>query len=369
MRELLIVGAGITGSLTAALLARARPSLSLTVWDKARGAGGRMSTHRDPANPALHVDMGAQYISRFAPRPTDTAAFTTLKEELYSELLKCRVLQPLSGKIEGERSNLAGAEEAKFVAPKGMNSVAKHFLEQSRATVAYQHQLQTTHVRDGRVFCDTSAGASANFDAVILTIPVPQILALNGNFVDHLDSGTRASLEAVKYSSRYALGLTLSSVSASSRSSFDWTMKYVDHPIIRFMSWDSSKRGSSEFETKSDCLLVHTGVPFATEHLETDKPRVQELVMAALTEVLPEVPWGAAKHSHLIRWRYSQVLTPYKDTRGFAELSASDQPLVLAAGDGFAGSNFENCLFSAQNTADHILKHLEPRFILLLNLR
>ena len=359
MRGLLIVGAGITGSLTASLLARARPSLSLTVWDKARGAGGRMSTHRDPANPALHVDMGVQYISRFAPRPTDTAAFTTLKEEVYSELLKFRVLQPLSGKIEGESSNLAGAEEAKFVAPKGMNSVAKHILEQSRATVAYQHQLQTMHVRDGRVFCDTSAGASATFDAVILTIPVPQILALNGNIVDHLDSGTRGSLEAVKYSSRYALGLTFSSsVSASSRSSFDWTVKYVDHPIIRFMSWDNSKRGSSE--TESDCLLVHTGVPFATEHLETDKPRVQELVMAALTEVLPEVPWGAVKHSHLIRWRYSQVVTQYKDTPGFAELSASDQPIVLAAGDGFAGSNFENCLCSAQNAADHILKHLEP---------
>jgi len=71
--ELLVVGAGITGSLTAALLARRCQELAvgLTVWDKARGAGGRMSTHRLPADPSMHVDMGAQYI----PFPANRGKF------------------------------------------------------------------------------------------------------------------------------------------------------------------------------------------------------------------------------------------------------------------------------------------------------
>ena len=316
-----------------------------------------MSVHRDPANPSLHVDMGAQYVSRFAPHPTDTAAFTTLKKEVYSELLKHGVLQPLSGRIEGERANLAGSvEEAKFVAPKGMNNLAKHFLELSGATVAYQHQLQTISVRDGRVLCETSSGISSSFDGVILTIPVPQLLSLHGNILDNLESETRTSLEAVTYSSRYALGLVLDSGSVL-HGSYDWTMKYVDHPIIRFISWDSTKRGISE--TKSERLLVHTSVPFAVKHLETDKSRVQELIMDALTEVLPNFPWRLATRSHLIHWRFSQVVTPFKDTPGFTELCTSGQPLVLAAGDGFVGSNFENCLLSAQNTVEHVLKQLE----------
>ena len=359
MHELLIVGAGITGALTASLLARARPSLCLTVWDKARGSGGRMSTHRDPANPSSHVDMGAQYISRFAARPTDTAAFRTLKDEVYGELLKSCVLQPLNGKIEGERSDLEGLVEAKFVSPRGMSSVAKHFLDKSEATVAYQHQLRRIHVRDSRVFCETSTGGTSSFDAVILTMPVPQILTLSGDIFDRLDSDTRASLEAVKYSSRYALGLTFDSVSAL-HGSVGWTMKYVDHPIVRFLSWDHAKRGRSE--TSGESLLVHTSVPFALEHLETDKPQVQELIMAALTEVLPSLTQRVPKHSHLIRWRYSQVVTPYRDSPGFMELSGDQQSLVLAAGDGFVGSNFENCLHSAQNTTEHVLRHLESYF-------
>jgi renalase len=73
-KELLIVGAGLTGSLTANLLTRAPTAastvssslkppglgISVSVWDKARGAGGRMTTHRYPAESSLHMDMGAQ---------------------------------------------------------------------------------------------------------------------------------------------------------------------------------------------------------------------------------------------------------------------------------------------------------------------
>lgn len=33
-REVLIVGAGITGSLTASLLSRSQPHINTTVWDK-----------------------------------------------------------------------------------------------------------------------------------------------------------------------------------------------------------------------------------------------------------------------------------------------------------------------------------------------
>ena len=351
-QELLIVGAGITGSLTAALLARARPSLSLTVWDKARGAGGRISTNRDPAHQSLHIDMGAQYVSRFSSRPSDTPAFKTLKNDVFSELLSCRVLQPLGGKIEGERSDIGEGVEGQFVAPAGMNSIAKHYLGQSRAAVAYQHKLESIQKRGSRVFCETSNGLSASFDAVVLTQPIPQILSLHGNLLDNLDTNTRSSLEAVQYSSRYALGLVFETLSNSQRS-LDWVMKYVDHPIIRFLSRDLSKRGAEE----KDCelLLVHTSVPFAIEHLDTDKPHVQELIMAALAEVLPSLP--VPRHTHLIRWRYSQVQMPYSGCPGFTELSS--QPLVVAAGDGFVGSLFENCLRSAQSTTEFILTQLD----------
>jgi renalase len=59
----LIVGAGLTGSLTASLLRRKFQNIDLTVWEKSRGAGGRMTTSRCPDDPKCTADTGAQYIS------------------------------------------------------------------------------------------------------------------------------------------------------------------------------------------------------------------------------------------------------------------------------------------------------------------
>ena len=63
--HLLIVGAGLTGSVTASLLRRKFPKdvLSITVWEKSRGAGGRMTTNRNPSDPRCTADLGAQYVS------------------------------------------------------------------------------------------------------------------------------------------------------------------------------------------------------------------------------------------------------------------------------------------------------------------
>lgn len=63
--RLLIVGAGLTGSVTACLLRRKFPKnvLNITVWEKSRGAGGRMTTNRNPSDSRCTVDLGAQYVS------------------------------------------------------------------------------------------------------------------------------------------------------------------------------------------------------------------------------------------------------------------------------------------------------------------
>lgn len=63
--RLLIVGAGLTGSVTASLLRRKFPKdvLNITVWEKSRGAGGRMTTNRNPSDSRCTADLGAQYVS------------------------------------------------------------------------------------------------------------------------------------------------------------------------------------------------------------------------------------------------------------------------------------------------------------------
>ncbi|XP_013409224.1 renalase-like [Lingula anatina] len=64
MKRILLVGGGLTAASTASLL---RQSLGqqaeLVLWDKARGAGGRMSTSRSPNDGVCTADLGAQYIT------------------------------------------------------------------------------------------------------------------------------------------------------------------------------------------------------------------------------------------------------------------------------------------------------------------
>lgn len=75
---------------------------------------------------------------------------------------------------------------------------------------------------------------------MILTLPVPQILQLQGSFQVYLDE-YRSLLERVEYSSRYALALYYSK---DTPIELPWTAKYVDQDTcIRFVCVDSLKRG------------------------------------------------------------------------------------------------------------------------------
>nr|KAF6458584.1 renalase, FAD dependent amine oxidase [Rousettus aegyptiacus] len=122
MARVLIVGAGLTGSLCAALLKKetARP-LHLVVWDKAGDSGGRMTTANSPHNPQSTVDLGAQYITR-------TPHYAKKHQSFYDELLVHGILKPLTSPIEGM---VMKEGDCNFVAPQGVSSIIKHYLKES----------------------------------------------------------------------------------------------------------------------------------------------------------------------------------------------------------------------------------------------
>jgi len=57
-----VVGGGLTSAVATHLLSQ-QGQHEVAVWDKARGAGGRMSTSRGPMGEQATVDLGAQYVS------------------------------------------------------------------------------------------------------------------------------------------------------------------------------------------------------------------------------------------------------------------------------------------------------------------
>ncbi|XP_046709256.1 renalase isoform X3 [Silurus meridionalis] len=251
MSRVLIVGAGLTGGLCACLLRREMAHrVHIEVWDKARGAGGRMSTSRSPSNLFCTVDLGAQYI-------TATPYYSRIHKSFYQELLMHGIFKPLEATVEGMSPMEQGTIH--YITPSGTSSIVKYYLKESGAEVLFGHQL--THVyRRGQCWeVHRKEGLPEQFDVVVLTMPIPQILQLQGDI---------GSL-------------------------------------------------SEEF---GPSVVVHTTFSFGMEHLEEATEKVQTIILQELHNVLPGLPEPETIKCQ--KWRYSQVTRSVTDCPGQMTLLA-----------------------------------------------
>ncbi|XP_053167027.1 renalase isoform X2 [Hemicordylus capensis] len=343
MARVLIVGAGLTGSLCAALLRKEFPQrpLHIVLWDKARGAGGRMATSRGFHDPKCTVDLGAQYVTRVPD-------YAEKHQSFYEDLLTHGVLRPLTAPVEGM---VVKEGTDNFVTPQGMSSIVKHYLKESGADIFYEHHVTQIYLKDGKWEVCNTTGSSDQFDIVILTMPVPQILQLQGDIVKIINKSQRQQLESVSYSSRYALGLFYE---AGTQIDVPWAAQYIsNNPCIRFISIDNKKR-NIESSDIGPSVVVHTSVPFGTEHLEWDKEKVQQLILEQLEEIIPSLPKPASIKCQ--RWRYSQVTKAFPDCPG--RITLHTKPFLVCGGDGFIHSNFDGCIDSAMSIVEALKSSL-----------
>ncbi|CAE8696024.1 unnamed protein product [Polarella glacialis] len=391
--QVLVVGAGVTGSFLAMMLKNA--GVSVRVLDKAPSPGGRMSTYglrgtqtagdfpldRDNcssasdlgANPVLaRSDMGAQYIS------TRSRADHPQLGPLYEELLRERVLRQFEGKFEGP-DPYGGADVRHFTSPEGFEALSRHFLAAAGVQPEFgtvldelsldaEGQLQLRVSRDKNVAQESLAGPVI----VVLTQPVPQILGqtsedpLRGNFLDFVDSSLLEDLRKVQYSSRFAAAVFFD---AKFKWPYDFTVQYFTGGDVRYVCHDSSKRGATGESMSS--IVVHSGVPLGVELLEEEEPFTEAWARMRkdLATKMPEVDWASASATKVVKWRYSQIYKGIVGERpaanwvwgdeevekakpGVVTLFRKGQVLGLLAGDATAPtSNFESCVYSAHRCA------------------
>ncbi|XP_018414257.1 PREDICTED: renalase [Nanorana parkeri] len=343
MARILIVGAGLTGSLCAHLLRReVTANIQLVVWDKSRGAGGRMSTSRCPSDPKCTVDLGAQYI-------TVTPDYAQKHKLFHDELVAKGILKPISDVVEGM---VVKDGSYNLVTPHGVSSIVKHYLSQSGSDVCYERHVTQINLRDGKWEVSCKSGSPEAFDVVVLTMPVPQILQLEGDIGKLINENQRQKLETVSYSSRYALGLFYE---AGTQIDVPWAAKYItDNPCIRFISIDNKKR-NLESSDIGPSLVVHTSVPFGIKHLEQEKDDVQHVILKHLGTILPNLP--KPKDVKCQKWRYSQVTEAFPDCPG--QITLHNKPFLLCGGDGFTHSNFDGCTESAVRIVETLAPFLQ----------
>jgi len=344
--RVLLVGGGITSALTASMLAETIPNLELAIWDKARGAGGRMSTSRSPTNSKCTVDLGAQYISA-------TPHYQCTHGEVYKELEKNDVLVPMdTNMVKGMHAPKQGEEGTKhYVAPNGVSHIVKYFFKKSGVDVQFGKRISEVTESGSKWLVKTECGAEDLFDIVLMTVPVPQLLALNGGIKSLINQNPEVltNLQSVSYSTRFVLGMFFNK---KVDLGVNWASNYISaDPVIRFVSVDNVKRGLPADPTS---VMVHSTVPFGIKNIKASPDEMKPTMLAAVQKMFPE--WPEPEDLKSLKWLYSQVHHPYPGHPGSIELSSS--PLLVAGGDAFTTSNFDGCVESALSMVARVAKHL-----------
>ncbi|XP_016076262.1 PREDICTED: renalase [Miniopterus natalensis] len=300
-----------------------------------------MATCRSPRDARSRVDLGAQYITR-------TPRYARAHHGFYDELLAHGVLKPLTSPIEGM---VTKEGDANFVAPQGVSSIIKHYLQESGADIYFRQCVTQINLRNDQWEVSKETGSPELFDVVILTMPVPQILQLQGDIVNLISECQRQQLESVSYSSRYALGLFYE---AGTKIDVPWAGQYItSNPCIRFISIDNKKRNIVSSEI-GPSLAIHTTVPFGVTYLEHSMEDVQELIFQQLENVLPGLPQPIATKCQ--KWKHSQVTNAVTNSPG--QMTLHLKPLLVCGGDGFTHSNFDGCITSALCVLEALKNHI-----------
>ncbi|XP_025203188.1 renalase-like [Melanaphis sacchari] len=316
--KVLLIGCGLTSTITAYLLRTRIPNIHLTLWDKARGPGGRTSVRRGPNG--TFVDLGAQFIS--------TDASTLSKYSIiYEPLISSKTLTPMNCKIEG----LSDSHQTQhFIAPSGANSLVKYFLNYANIDCTKFERRVSAITSTGKVTC--ICGSEESFDIIVITAPVPQILQMDCP----MSQTVRSELEKVVYSTRFTYNMFYQKPVLET----EWDVQFLDNETFRYVSIENRKR---EQHTSPDCVVFHTTKEFGQKHIKETTESMFQMLNDEVNKLFPE--WPLPESSNVHKWLYSQVTTPYSNSPGCVILNESIP--ILAGGDSFTKSTFNGCIESA----------------------
>jgi renalase len=317
--DVLIVGAGMAGLTAASELQQ--NGHNVIVIDKGRGVGGRLASRRIGL---ATFDYGAQFMTARDPRfaaAIDEWRRIGVVEEWYQS--------PAQG-TEGH---------PRWRGKPVMTAVAKH-LARSLNMLLEKRIVLVRRDAAGWV-AELENGETVCANAVLLTPPVPQSLALlDAGLVEMLPE-ERAHLESIEYDPCLAVMLVLD---RPSRIPPPGGLSPREGPI----AWiaDNQMKGASA----TPAVTIHATAAFSREHWDYDRREsMRELLRTA-------EPWLGSDviEFQVHGWRYSK---PIRTEENPCLVLSQSPPLVLA-GDAFAGPRLEGAVISGWAAAD-VLNHMD----------
>lgn len=321
--RVVVLGAGMAG-LTAAR--RLIGSCDVVVLDKGRGVGGRLATRRIGD---ATFDHGAQFIT------THTAEFASTVGRLVDD----GVASPwFRGRI-GPDGITDPDGHVRFRGTRSMNAIAKHLA----SGLDVRTSALVTAVRRSTAGWTVAMADDSRLeaDALVMTAPVPQILALLEAGAVGLAPHERDALLAVRYDPCLALMTVLDGPSGLPEPG---AVDPVDGPI----DWmaDNQRKGVSTVPA----VTIHATAEFSAAHWDDSEDEIADALLSAAALDADPVPGRRS----LQRWRYARPSVEHPDR---CLMVAGAAPLVCA-GDAFGGAKVEGAALSGLAAADSIARVL-----------
>jgi len=316
-----VVGAGMAGAACARGLADA--GWRVTVFDKARGAGGRCATRRiEP----FRFDHGAQYFT--ARDPAFCAQVEAWRRRGVVAAWEARI-----GVFEDGAMRPAGDETRRYVGVPGMSAMVRDLLDgvDLRLGVRFEALAETP---DGWRATDSDGASLGPFGHVAVTAPAPQAADLLAPV-----PALAARAAVARLAPCWAL---MAGFAAPLELPVDGA--FVNGGALRWLARSASKPGRGPGES----WVAHADPDWSAVHLEREPDEVVSLLAGVFADLVGR-PLPAIRHLTAHRWRFA------------LPAPALDEPCLYdparrlgAAGDWCDGPRVEGAYLSGRALASRI---------------
>jgi predicted NAD/FAD-dependent oxidoreductase len=271
-----IIGAGIAGVVLADRLRGA--GHAVTVFEKSRGAGGRIATRRTDG---FAFDHGAPYF--------------TARSDTFRAFLAPLIARGVVAEWQGRFARIGAdgvavperARAARFVAVPAMNALCKALI----ADADLRTGVEVAPIRQPGELHDTEGNGLGRFDWIISTAPGPQTGAL---FAD---------VASVPLAPNHMSGGFTTMLGCAESHDPGWDMAHVDDAVIGSVIVDSAKPGR---DATWPAFVVHAQTDWAGPRIDEDPATIQPVILegfARLSGIDPNTAQYLATH----RWRYAHA--------------------------------------------------------------
>jgi len=319
-----VIGAGISGLICARTLVD--HGLSVKLFEKSNGLGGRMATRR--TDQGISFDHGAQY---FTAR--DSRFQHSVDSWVHDGIVKSwngRIVTLVDGSIREDKSNTQ-----RYVASPGMNGIGKHLASDLDVN------LQTTVAPLQRVgnkwqLVSDDGRQLGDFDVVAVATPAPQAATL-----------MQAVPQLAMYAERVVMrGCWCVMLSTTEPLQLDFDGAFISQSPLTWIARDSSKPDRAH-----DCQtwVLHASPDWTESHIEASKDDVERQLIQEFWRATGHVPTPLhMSMSH--RWRYATPVQSLTENCLF-----EPKTLIGACGDWCAGPRVEGAFLSGVALAGRIL--------------